>query len=257
MSKFIDKLNRLVKGETQSIGFTARQAASSPPKMQVVAVLPAEGSDSLTGHVAGADVAVLHISRLSDGAETLQKLSQAVPGVLWGAWLQGVTGDLKPLIKAGADFIVFSAAETPVTTGKNDKEISKILEVDASLNEGVIRSANDLPVDAVLVSRGKNDKMLTWQQLMHFCRLSDLLTKPVMAPVPADVTADELQALWEAGVTGVTIEISPKQPEDRLAKLRQEMDKTDFPFRRTKRADALAPHLGLTGKNIPSREDDK
>ena len=47
MSKFIDKLTKLSKGETQAMGFTARQTSASKPKIQLVARLDAVNAESL------------------------------------------------------------------------------------------------------------------------------------------------------------------------------------------------------------------
>ena len=259
MSKFIDRLNRLSRGEPQAIGFTARQAASPKAKIQLIASLAAGGAESLTGHVAGADAGLISISKLAAGAETLQKLSQSLPDVIWGGWLQGSNnGDMKQLTRAGCDFIVFSAADTPLTVMKNNKETGKILEVESSLSDGLLRTTNELPVDAVLITgEGKENKVLTWQQLMLFQRSANLLTKPLLVSVPSQVTAGELEALWEAGVTAVIIEIEAKQPEDRLMKLRQEIDKIEFSSRRSKRADALVPRTGQPPGRTATEEEDE
>ena len=259
MSKFVDRLNRLSRGEAQAIGFTARQAALPKPKIQLIARLAAESAESLTGHIAGADAALLSISKLATGAETLQKVSQSLPDIILGAWLKGSNnGDMKQLTKAGCDFIVFSAADTTLTIMKNDKETGKILEVEASLSEGLLRTANELPVDAVIIAgEEKEIQVLTWQHLMLFKRFADLLTKPLMVPVPSQVTASELEALWEAGVTSVVIEIEAKQPEDRLMKLRQEIDKIEFLSRRSKRADALVPRTSQPAGRRDTEEDEE
>ena len=258
MSKFVDRLNRLSRGETQAIGFTARQAASPQPKIQLIARLAAESAESLTGHIAGADAVLLSISKLATGAETLQKLSQSLPDIILGVWLKGSNnGDMKQLTKSGCDFVVFSAADTPLTTMKNDKETGKILEVDASTSEGLLRTANELPVDAVIIAgEEKGIQVLTWQHLMLFKRFADLLTKPLMVPVPSQVTAGELEALWEAGVTAVVIEIEAKQSENRLVKLRQEIDKIEFSSRRSKRADALVPRTSQPSGRRAAEEDE-
>lgn len=257
MSKFIDKLTRLSRGETQAIGFTARQAASPRPKIQLVASLAMESAESLTGHVAGADAVLLGISKPATGAEALQKLSQSMPDIIWGGWLQGSNnGDIKQLTQAGYDFVVFSAADTPLTIIKNNKETGKILAVESSLSEGLLRTANELPVDAVLIAdKGKESQSLTWQHLMLFQRVADLLTKPLLVSVPPQVTAAELEALWEAGISAVVTEIGAKQPEDRLMTLRQEIDKIEFSSRRSKRGEALVPRISQQPSRATEEDD--
>jgi hypothetical protein len=260
MSKFIDKLNRLFQGETQPIGFRAREPVSPKPKIQLVASLAQENAEGLTDHVVGADAGLLRIAKPSTGTEALQKMSQALPDIPWGGWLQGRgLGGIKQLTKAGCDFIVFPATDTPLALIEN-KETGRILEVEASLTEGLLRTTNELPVDAVLVAGGQREgHSLTWQHLMLFQRFADLLTKPLLVPIPVKVTGDELQALWEAGVSGVVIEVSPEQPQDSLKKLRQVIDKLELPtVRRRGKAEALLPRLrGETSIAPPETEEEE
>lgn len=245
MSKFIDKLNRLSRGETQPIGFRAREPASPKPRIQLVASLAQESTESLAGNVVGADACLFRISKTGTGVEALQKLSQSLPDIPWGAWLQSSgQGGIKQLTKAGCDFIVFPATDTPLALIEN-KEAGRILEVETSIGEGLLRAVNELPVDAVLVASGqKGGHSLTWQHLMLFQRFADLLNKPLLASAPAKVTGGELQALWEAGVSGVVIEIGPEQPQGSLKKLRQVIDKLEFSLpRRREKVGALLPRI--------------
>ncbi len=262
MSSFIDKLNRISRGSPQPIGFTSRQPASARPKIQLVVSLAAESAGSLAGHVSGADAGLLRVSKPGSGAEALQEISKMLPDIPWGGWLQGSSrGSLKQITKAGCDFVVFPASDTPLTI-IGDDETGRILEVSASLNEGLLRATNQLPVDAVLIAgEEKESPVLTWQHLILFQRFADLLTKPLLVPVPSQVTADELASLWEAGVTGVVIEVAEKQPEDRLKKLRQSIDKVEFASpRRHERREAVLPRTGresspVTGEDEEEEED--
>ncbi|MFC1861893.1 hypothetical protein ACFLT4_01495 [Chloroflexota bacterium] len=258
MSKLIDKLSRLSRAEPQPIGFKAAQSVSARPKIQLVASLDQESAERLVDHVAGADAGLLRISKLSSGAKTLQKISQAVSDIPWGRWLSGSgLGGTKQITKAGCDFMVFPASNTPLAMLQND-DVGKILEVEASLADGLLRAASELPIDAVLIDgvQGKGD-FLTWQHLMLFRRFADLLTKPLLASVPSGVTAGELQALWEAGVAGVVVEVGAGQPQDRLKELRQLIDKLAFPARRERgKVEALLPRI-RTETGIAAAEEEE
>ncbi|MFC2020907.1 hypothetical protein ACFLU1_03835 [Chloroflexota bacterium] len=259
MSKFIDKLNRLSRGETQAIGFTARASASPKAKIQLVAGLAAESAGSLTGHVAGADAGLLSISKPGAEAEALQKIAQALPDIPWGCWLQGSDkGEIKQLTRAGCDFAVFPAADTPLTIIENEKT-GRILEIEPSLNEGLLRAINQLDIDAVFIAgKEQESKALTWQHLMLFRRFADLLTRPLLVTVPSQVTAGELKSLWEAGVAGVVVEVTEKQPEDRLKKLRREIDKLEFPsLRRHNRAEALLPRISGESSTATAEDEEE
>ena len=256
MSRFIDKLNRLSQAGSQPIGFRTAQPASSKPKIQLAASLAQESVESLVDRMAGADAGLLRISKLSSGVKYLQHISRAVPDIPWGGWLQGSSqGGVKQMTKAGYDFIVFPATSTPLAILQNDK-VGKILEVEASLNEGLLRTIDELPVDAVLIaSQQEGDYFLTWHHLMLFHYFADSLTKPLLAQVSSRVTANELQALWEAGVKGVVIEAGDGQSVGALATLRQAIDKLTFaPHRQRGKTAVLLPHINSETDIITEEE---
>jgi hypothetical protein len=212
----------------------------------------------LADYVAGADAGLLRISKPTSGAKNLQKISQAVSDIPWGGWLTGGLGEIKQLTRAGCDFVVFPAGSTPLAMLQND-EVGRILEVEASLSEGLLRAVNELPVDAVLIAgEQKEGHTLTWQHLMLFRRFADLLTKPLLVSIPSNVTADELQALWEAGVKGMVIEVTVGQPQDRLKELRQVIDKLTFPSpRKREKTEPLVPRIGMEPGGAIAEEEDE
>ncbi len=260
MSRFIDRLNRISQASPQSIGFKTKQPASPKPKIQLVASLAQENVESLVDYVAGADAGLLRISKLSSGTKTLQKMSQAVSDIPWGVWLpeSGGQGEIKEILKVGCDFLVFPATSTPTTILDSD-EVGKILEVEASISEGLLRAINELPVDAVLIaSEQREGYSLTWQHLMLFQRSASLLAKPLLVSVPSNVTASELQALWGAGVDGVIVELKAEQPQDRLRELRQVIDKLTFPsLRKGQKAQALLPHISREADVVTAEEEEE
>ena len=254
MSKFIDKLNRLTRGEPQSIGFRRQQSAALKPKIQLVASLAQENAESLGSSLSGADAGLLRISKAGTAANVLQKLSETLPDIPWGGWLQGSGGEIKKMTKAGCDFIVFSASNTPLSIIENT-EVGRILEIEPSLSDGLLRATNELPIDAVLAAgEQKQGKSLTWQDLILFQRFARLLTKHLLVSVPAKITESELLALWEAGVIGVVVEVDDEKTLDGLQKLRQLVDKLDFPLAgRRGRSEALLPHA-ISEQGAPTTE---
>jgi len=255
MSRFIDKLNQVSRVVPQSMGFRKAQPVSEKPKILLIASLA--GAGGLANYVAGADAGLLRIPKLSSGAKTLREMSQAAPDIPWGGWLRNIgQGGIKQMAKAGCDFVVFPAANTPLALLQND-EIGKILEVESSLSEGLLRAVNELSIDAVLIAaEQEGEYFLTWHHLMLFQHFADLLTKPLLASIPSNVTANELQALWEAGVDGVVIEVGAGQPVERLKELRQTIDKLVFPSQRKRgKAEALLPHIGREASIVTEEEE--
>jgi len=213
---------------------------------------------SLADYVVGADAGLLHLPKSSSVAKTLKEISQAISDIPWGGWLKNIDkGEIKQMAKTGCDFVVFPAANTPLALLQND-ETGKILKVEKSLSDGLLRTVNELPVDAVLIAaEQEGEYFLTWHHLMLFQRFADLLTKPLLVSVPSNIIANELQALWEAGVDGVVIEVGAGQSADRLKRLRQVIDKLAFPSRHKRgKAEALLPYTGKEASIVAEEEEE-
>jgi hypothetical protein len=237
------------------MGFRSDQPASEKPRILLIAGLTQANVEGLADRVTGADAGLLHIPALSSGTKAFKAISQATSDIPWGGWLQGITGgDVKPVTKIGFDFMVFKPAGTPLAI-KDDKA-GKILEVEAALSEGLLRAIGELPVDAVLVASESKEPFLTWQHLMLFQRCADLSTKPLLVSASSNVSASELQALWEVGVKGVVVEVEAGQPTGRLKELRQTIDKLAFPSpRKRKKAEPLLPYTSQ--KAAPATEEEE
>jgi hypothetical protein len=260
MSRFVDKLKQVSQAVPQSMGFRSAQPVSVKPRILLIASLAQADIDDLADRVAGADAGLLSITKLSSGANALGKVSQAVSDIPWGGWLRDIAeGEVERVTKTGFDFVVFPPASTPLATLKDDK-VGKILEIGATLSEGLLRAVDALPVDAVLVTNEQEGEyFLTWQHLMFFQRCADLLSKPLLVSIPSKVSANELQALWEAGVNGVVVGVGTGQPVERLRELRQVIDKLVFPPQRERRkTEALLPYTSISGElDITTEEEEE
>lgn len=259
MSKFIDKLNQVSRVMPQSMGFKRAQPVSEKPRILLIAGLTGANIGDLTDHLVGADAGLLPIAELSSGSKIFREISKAVPDIPWGGWLRNIgQGEIKQMTKAGCDFVVFPAANTPLTLLQND-DTGKILEIDSSISDGLLRAANELPIDAILITNDQEGEyFLNWHHLMLFQHFANLLTKPLFVSIPSSVTADELQALWEAGVDGVVIEVSVGQPADLLKKLRQVIDKLAIPSQhKGGKIGALLPQIGREASIIIEEEEEE
>lgn len=249
MSRLIDELNRVARATTQPIGFRAAHPASSKPQILLIASLAQIGdADRLADGVDGADAVLLRLAKSHLTANKLQKIAASLPDTPWGSWLENIDArKMETLVEAGCDFVAFPAASRVSAIPQDDK-VGKILQVEASLGEGLLRAINDLPVDAVLAADAPEaDGPMAWHHLMHFQRLANLLAKPLLVPVPLNVTASELKALWETGVDGVVVEADTSKP-GALRDLRRAI--SELPprsLRKRGKAEALLPHVGGEG----------
>ncbi|MFC2001474.1 hypothetical protein ACFLUZ_03090 [Chloroflexota bacterium] len=262
MSQLIDKLNQVSKAVLQPMGFRAAKSGSAKPKMLLIAsIAPAENVDSLADYVTGANAVLLPITKSSSGAKNLQKLVQSLPDIPWGGWLRDIDEKgIGKLVKVGCDFVVFPATGKVLDIPQDDK-VGKILQVESSLNEGLLKTVNELPVAAILTAaEPEGEYSLSWHHLMLFQRLANLLSKPLLASIPLKTTASELKSLWEAGVDGVVVEVGKGQPIEKLRELRQAIDDLiPLPPRRWGKTGAVLPHFGEavdTASDIEEEEEE-
>ena len=256
MSRLIDELNRVARATPQPMGFRAAHPVSFEPRIRLIASLAQIGdTDRLADGVDGADAVLLRLAKSHLAAKTLQKIAESLPDMPWGGWLEDIgTKKMATLVEAGCDFVVFPAASRVLATPQDDK-VGKILQVEPALGEGLLRAINDLPVDAVLAADAYQDDSMAWHHLMRFQHLTNLLSKPLLVPVPVNVTAGELKVLWEAGVDGVVVEADTSKP-GALRDLRRAISKLPprSPRRRGK-AEALVPRVG--GEEVPEPETEE
>ena len=258
MSRFIDQLKRVSLDTAQPMGF---KRALSPSKrgLKLVASLAQPDIGDLAERVAGADAVLIPISRGGPGAKTLKKLCQYQADIAWGGWLKGAWREgIKRITAAGFDFVVFTADSAPLAVPEAD-DLGKILALEVSLDEGLLRAAAELPVGAVL-TYGESLKVpfLTWRHLMLFQRFAGLAAKPLLVPVPSEITGNELRLLWEAGIDGVLIEVAAEgKPVGRIKELRQVIDGLSLsPRRQRGRTGALLPRIAAETSETIDEEDE-
>ncbi len=258
MSRLIEQLNRVSQAIPQAMGFKSTQQVLPKPRMVLIADLAQVDVDGLADYVDGADAGVLQISDLIEGSKTLGKVRQVVTDIPWGGWLKDVgQGGMERIAEAGCDFVIFPPANSLLAILKDNK-LSKILQVEASLSEGLLVAIERLPVDAVFIAGDQEGEyFLTWNHLMLFQRFADLLSKPLLVSVPSNVTANELQTLWETGVEGVMVKVEVGQPERRLKELRLVIDKLTFTSQRKRgKVEALLPYIGGERNMVAEGEEE-
>ncbi len=257
MSKFIEKLKSVSRIEAQPMGFRATKPAATRPQIQLITSLAQETVENLVDYITGSDAVLLRVSNPGTAAKTLQNLSRALPDIIWGAWLSDSTAEISNKLEdTGTDFVVFPAKGTRLAFFQ-DSKIGKLLELETSLSEGLVRTVNDLPVDAIMVATGeKGSTYLRWQDIMLLKRLASLLTKPLLVAVPSGVTGVELQALWEAGIAGIITELKVTEP-GKIGELRKTIDSLTFSRRHAdEKVEALLPRVRAEEEPVVEEEEE-
>ncbi|MDD5127516.1 MAG: hypothetical protein PHR43_05425 [Dehalococcoidales bacterium] len=232
MSKLIEQMENMVKGTPSPIGFRAAPAGKSKARPLLVADVTVD-IKKMKDYLAGADAVLLPA-----GAKTSN-----LPDIPRGSRLADTdTKTIEAAVKSGADFVVFTADSAVFTPGK-DSKLGRIIQIDNSITDSLLRTVGELPVDAILVDSSKKDS-LTWNDLMALQRFA-AAGKPLMLAVSGDLTSDELKTIWNAGADGIVVGIGTEAPVAVLADLRKEMDKLEPRAKKSGKTEALLP-LGRT-----------
>ncbi len=252
MSKLIDKLKRLSQNSIQPIGFRHTQVKIEQPKMLIIARIAQNDIESFSENLAGADAVFISLPEVPS-ADMLQKITGILPDVPWGYYMEKTAKErIKQLAGVGCDFIIFPEAASLVLI---EGEPGGILQVDLSLNDGLLRTLEDLEIDALLVSDKEKVSPLTWHQLMLVRRFT-YLSKPILMSVPHGVTPDDLKVLWDVGVDGVILEVT--KSGQKIKDLHQAIDKlTASSVRRKKRLAAVLPGVSLISKIEETEEEEE
>jgi hypothetical protein len=223
MSRLIDKFHQASRVAAPPMGFRTARPAATMPKILLIASLEAGTMEKHADHLNGADAVLIRFTDAALTAKTIQKITSSLPDIPWGLYLADGDNE-KAAAEAGADFVLFPTASQVADILKDDKT-GKILQVESSMDDGLLRAVNDLPVDAVLVADTfEGNDSLVWHQLMIFQHLANLFSKPLIVPAPTGITEKELKALWDAGVDGIIVEIE-KAGKAGLKELRQAIDR--------------------------------
>jgi len=258
MSRLIDILQRVDQAAAQPIGFRRTGQETAARRILLIASMKPGTTDKPADYAEAADALLISLAQSKLAATTLQTMVRPLKDIPWGVYLED--GDDKKtatLITAGCDFVVFPAA-SPISTTPQDTKVGKILQVESSMDDSLLRAISNLPIDAVLVTDTLEESgLLLWHQLMIYQHLTNLINKPLLASVPLNITESELKALWEAGVDGVVVEAKTGKPES-LKTLRQTINKLPpRSARRRGKNEALLPYPSVAKAEEPEEEEEE
>lgn len=239
MSKFAEKLRRTYLGSAPSMGFR-KSAEAGPPPLLIIANLT-KASLTEAKAIAGADIDAGVVSSQDINAKSFGQLTKAMGDIPVGLSLESADkNEISKLIEFGSDFVVFGL-KTPLEA-VNKEGVGKILKIEPSLDQGLVRAINGLPlaVDGVLVTG--EESLITFERLLVCQRFAELLAKPLLVTLGSPVTAGELKSLYEAGVNGLVL---PQGfPAEVFADLKKMVGSLSRTAKRKTRGAALLPRLG-------------
>ena len=242
MSKFIERLQQALTPPIQSMGFMIAKPEQARPKIQLVVSVTGGKLKTQLKEPAEADALLF--------SNTAVSVNEKITGM----WLsKGDTEEVEKSIKAGVDFVILPVSGEVL---QPDKKLGKIIQIENSISDIMLRTVGELPVDAVLLSESKESSLaLTWKRLMLIRRFTGLAGKPLLVEVLPTITETEFQAIWDAGVSGVIINVDAEQAEDAAGNLRKIIEKLSFPSKRKLEKNmAIVPVVASTVEE--PKEDD-
>ena len=230
MSKLLEKLEHISKGNSKPFGFAAAAAKSKIANMVIIAAVDDNDKAAIAAAKEYAD-AIL-VNSLA-GKNTASKIN-----LPWGAPVSETTDkQLSAIKESGCDFILLNTQDSPIAPLQEEK-LCRMIEIDPAMPDGLIRAVNQLPVDIALIA---GDTAVSMQRLLVCQHIANLVGKYLLLRIPLETSAEDLREIWETGITGVVTTVAGNAKKE-LAALRQSVD--SLPAARRKR-------ISKTGATIP------
>jgi len=239
MSKFAEKLQRVYRGAASPMGFR-KSTEAEPPPVLIIANLTKAGAAEAKA-IAGAGIDAGIVSGVGLSAKGFGQLSKAMDDVPLGLFLGSAEkGEISQSVDLGGDFVVFGL-KTPLEAVSRE-DVGKLLRIEPSLDPGLVRAINELPltVDGVLVTG--EEPSVTVERLLICQRLTELLAKPLLVTVDLSVTGAEISSLFQAGVNGLVF--PEKVPAETFAELKKTIGSLPKVTKRKAKGTALLPQFG-------------
>jgi len=196
MSKLAEAIRRTMRAESAPMGFGAARPAPKPT-MLVGVIGPAATAPD-------ADVIVVDSGDRLPAPPDIARLREANAAAAIGVKARNADrATLAELAKQGLDFFLFDPESTPASALLEDS-LGFVLALPGSIDAEYLRSLEALSLDAFYLENLPSP--LTVQRQLELMRIAVIGRRPVMARVPGDGDATELETLRAAGVAVLLLE---------------------------------------------------
>jgi hypothetical protein len=214
MSRLLEKIKKQAEAPSAQMGFRRTLPVNNTPSILLIAKATIDESGSPLKTIEGASAVLLDCANYELTSKNLLKLVKPLGETPWGIFIEESKTTTETLDESGCDFVVFSPASPVASTPKNEKT-GKIIQVESSMDDGLLRALNNLPVDAVLAADSFGESnTLAYHHLMILRYLAMLVIKPLIVPVPITISKEELKALWDAGIEAVLVPVDITKNEN-------------------------------------------
>jgi len=187
----------------------------------------------------------------------LKVLGQALASVPWGARLSSLNEEeARAFREGGCDLLAFPLLGTSVAAVSNE-DLGRILCLDPPLEEGDLRAIDSLPIDVLLLSMKSVSGSWTLRDLATVAAVSRRTNKYVLVESAQLPSPPELEALRNAGVRGLVVDVGSSSLEA-LVQLKTAL--LDMPRHRPSRRDrpsAILPGFTQPLEPAPHHEEEE
>lgn len=246
MSKLLDSLDQASHGTSQPMGFAPGAREEKTPAVLLLAVVASDAEAKVAAE-AGLDGALV---TGGSSKTAMDKIAKALGSQPWGPWRDEADG----APPEASDFQVFSSDATALGSIGGEERAS-IMQVSPELDDSLLRTIEDLPIDAFLISLADVETM-TVKQLMRIARVRGVTSKWLLVHVTALPTKDETERLREMGVCALVVDMAGKTAKELKSARQALLDlPNEPPRRRQEKRAATLPSMGLGAAAAPSRRE--
>ncbi len=245
-------MRQISESSATPMGFKTKTISPSQ-LILLIAALPKSNTSGVAQLTkAEVDAILIYSEDLGRELQTIKKITGLIDDIPWGIHLKAITEEgVEGLRDIGNDFLIFVASEAPVSLLQ--EEIGKLIQITLPCEEGLIRTIDQLPIDAVILDFSEEGEYLTVSQLINCQWLADSINKPLLVVVQHRLGDKEVRALWEVGVKGLVVRIEEK-PQPELMRLRQAIATLSSSSRKPRERRAVLPRLEEEAGLVPPRE---
>ncbi len=253
MSKFIERLDYIKEAAPAAMGFGV-QRGQKAPGMALLTIV--SGSDAkAVQQVADLKPDGALVSGVDDPAKLKEVCEALGDGIPWGSPVTSLSeDDAAAYEKGGCDLLAFPLQGTSVAA-VGSEEVARILRVDAAMDPEELRVIDALPVDVLLINGPASSSQWSLEDLVTVAGVTRRVNKYVIVETSQLPGAKELEALRDAGVSGLAVDVA-SVPADKLAELKSAM--ADMPRQRPNRRDrnmAILPRSAFPFGSSPEPEE--
>ncbi|MCC6236884.1 MAG: hypothetical protein IT299_04835 [Dehalococcoidia bacterium] len=196
MSKLRDRIREAGQRRTRAFGFVRREEGPETPRVLVMAEV--DGASAAQAAVQAGAGALLHVGAPSSVGETVQ----AADGAPVGMRIDGATReDTRALLEAGADFVIFDAAQT-VAEALLERKLGRIAVAPSATTDDELRRYGALDLDAILV--GDPGPGLSVLGQLEMRRMAENARAPLAVLMGSSQPSPSLE-LWRNAGAGLVI----------------------------------------------------